>query len=122
MYSAFMPTTPNPTSGFLFFVYKEEVTILDLSVEDGAKLVISAGLVSPDRFRKHDNVLILDREFAEAAAETDGVETDGKSDNSVKPDKAEAGKAEPGKAEAGKAEPGKAHKPARKKVSRRQGA
>lgn len=47
MYSAFMPTTPNPTSGFLFFLEKHEVTILDLTVEEGAKLVISAGLVTP---------------------------------------------------------------------------
>ena len=46
MYACFMPTTPNPTSGFLFFVAKEEVTILNLSVEEGAKLVISAGLVT----------------------------------------------------------------------------
>ena len=47
LYSAFMPTTPNPTSGFLFFIKKEEVTILDITVEEGAKLVISAGLVTP---------------------------------------------------------------------------
>jgi len=47
MYAAFMPTTPNPTSGFLFFLEKQEVTILDLTVEEGAKLVISAGLVTP---------------------------------------------------------------------------
>ncbi len=47
LYSAFMPTTPNPTSGFLFFLKKEEVTILDITVEEGAKLVISAGLVTP---------------------------------------------------------------------------
>lgn len=46
MLACFMPTTPNPTSGFLFFVFKEEVRILDLSVEEGAKLVISAGLVT----------------------------------------------------------------------------
>lgn len=47
MFSAFMPTTPNPTSGFLFFLEEKEVTILDLTVEEGAKLVISAGLVTP---------------------------------------------------------------------------
>ncbi len=47
MYSCFMPTTPNPTSGFLFFVHKDEVRILDITVEEGAKLVISAGLVTP---------------------------------------------------------------------------
>ena len=48
MVSVFLPTTPNPTSGFLLFVPKEEITILDMSVEDGAKLVISAGLVTPE--------------------------------------------------------------------------
>jgi len=47
MYACFMPTTPNPTSGFLFFVHKDQVRLLDISVEDAAKLVISAGLVVP---------------------------------------------------------------------------
>lgn len=47
MLSVFIPTTPNPTSGFLLFLPKEDVTILDMSVEDAAKLVISAGLVYP---------------------------------------------------------------------------
>ena len=46
--SVFLPTTPNPTSGFLLFVPKEDVIILDMSVEEGAKLVISAGLVVPE--------------------------------------------------------------------------
>lgn len=46
--SVFLPTTPNPTSGFLLFVPREDVVILDMSVEDAAKLVISAGLVAPD--------------------------------------------------------------------------
>lgn len=45
--TVFLPTTPNPTSGFLLFLPKEDVTILDMSVEDAAKLVISAGLVYP---------------------------------------------------------------------------
>ena len=45
--SVFLPTTPNPTSGFLLFVPSEDITILDMSVEEGAKLVISAGLVTP---------------------------------------------------------------------------
>lgn len=45
--SVFLPTTPNPTSGFLLFVPREDVILLDMSVEDAAKLVISAGLVSP---------------------------------------------------------------------------
>jgi len=48
MMSIFVPTTPNPTSGFLLFIPKEEVIELDMSVEDAAKLVISAGLVYPN--------------------------------------------------------------------------
>ncbi|WP_417668633.1 DUF502 domain-containing protein [Roseibium sp.] len=45
--SVFLPTTPNPTSGFLLFVPKQDVVELSMSVEDAAKLVISAGLVNP---------------------------------------------------------------------------
>lgn len=45
--AVFLPTTPNPTSGFLLFVPKKDVIPLDMSVEDAAKLVISAGLVYP---------------------------------------------------------------------------
>lgn len=47
MVSVFLPTTPNPTSGFLLFFPKDDVIELDMSVEDAAKLVISAGLVYP---------------------------------------------------------------------------
>ncbi|MEX0339248.1 MAG: DUF502 domain-containing protein [Arenibacterium sp.] len=46
--SVFVPTTPNPTSGFLLFFPKEDVIELDMRVEDAAKLVISAGLVYPN--------------------------------------------------------------------------
>lgn len=46
--SVFLPTTPNPTSGFLLFVPAEDVIPLDMGVEEAAKLVISAGLVAPD--------------------------------------------------------------------------
>ena len=45
--SVFLPTTPNPTSGFLLFVPRRDVLILDMSVEDAAKLVISGGLITP---------------------------------------------------------------------------
>ena len=45
--TVFLPTTPNPTSGFLLFVPKAQVIELDMSVEDAAKLIISAGLVYP---------------------------------------------------------------------------
>ena len=46
--SIFVPTTPNPTSGFLLFLPRRDVIELDMSIEDSAKLVISAGLVYPD--------------------------------------------------------------------------
>ncbi len=46
--SVFLPTTPNPTSGFLLYFPVEDVIILDMTVEDAAKLVISAGLVYPN--------------------------------------------------------------------------
>ncbi len=46
--SIFLPTTPNPTSGFLLFLPKEDVIELDMTVEEAAKLVISAGLVYPN--------------------------------------------------------------------------
>jgi uncharacterized membrane protein len=52
LYSVFLPTTPNPTSGYLLFVRKKDVVILDMSVEEAAKVVISAGLVIPDEEAK----------------------------------------------------------------------
>lgn len=46
--SIFLPTTPNPTSGFLLFVPRSDVIELNMTIEESAKLVISAGLVYPD--------------------------------------------------------------------------
>jgi uncharacterized membrane protein len=48
MVSVFLPTTPNPTSGFLLFVPVRDTIVLDMTVEDAAKLIISAGLVYPN--------------------------------------------------------------------------
>ena len=45
--SVFVPTTPNPTSGFLIFVPRDEIVALDMGVQDAVKLVISAGIVYP---------------------------------------------------------------------------
>ena len=46
--TVFLPTTPNPTSGFLLFLPQRDVRPLEMTVEDAAKLVISAGLVYPN--------------------------------------------------------------------------
>jgi len=42
----FVPTTPNPTSGFLLFVKESDIQILDMTPEEGAKMIISGGMVS----------------------------------------------------------------------------
>ncbi len=47
MVNLFLPTTPNPTSGFLLFVPRKDCIPLDMTVEEGVKLVISGGIVSP---------------------------------------------------------------------------
>jgi uncharacterized membrane protein len=44
----FVPTTPNPTSGFLILVPEEKVTKLDMSVADGIKYIVSLGSISPE--------------------------------------------------------------------------
>jgi uncharacterized membrane protein len=46
--SVFLPTTPNPTSGFVLMVPEHEVVYLDMSVEQGLKMIISMGTVVPD--------------------------------------------------------------------------
>lgn len=48
MLNVFIPTTPNPTSGFLIFVPKTDTIELDMTVEEGIKFIISGGLVEPD--------------------------------------------------------------------------
>ena len=46
--SAFMPCTPNPTTGFFFYVLRKDLIELDISVENAMTLLISAGMVQPD--------------------------------------------------------------------------
>jgi len=45
--NVFVPTTPNPTSGYLLFVPKKDLVFLEMSVEEAIKLVVSAGIISP---------------------------------------------------------------------------
>lgn len=46
--SIFIPTTPNPTNGYIVMIPNEDVTVLDLSIEDGFKFIISMGVVVPN--------------------------------------------------------------------------
>lgn len=43
----FLPCTPNPTTGFFFYLPRSEIVELAISIEDGAKLIMSAGLIQP---------------------------------------------------------------------------
>jgi uncharacterized membrane protein len=77
MVSIFLPTTPNPTSGFLLFVPKKDVILLDMTIEEAAKLVISAGLVVPptkaEREAAARNTEAHKRAIARAAGARNGI-------------------------------------------------
>ena len=47
-WSVYVPTTPNPTSGFFLMMPKSDVIVLDMSVDEALKYIISMGVVSPD--------------------------------------------------------------------------
>lgn len=55
MVGVFVPTTPNPTSGFLILVPQEELVPLDMSISDGIKYVISLGTVIPE-YRRSESL------------------------------------------------------------------
>jgi uncharacterized membrane protein len=77
MYAAYLTTTPNPTSGFLYFFDVGEARILDMTVEDALKLIISCGLVFPEGGGAVPGGVAIDRQTAEkvvAAATRDESE------------------------------------------------
>ncbi|MFB3134424.1 MAG: DUF502 domain-containing protein, partial [Rhodospirillales bacterium] len=47
----FLPTTPNPSSGYLLFLPRKDVTFLSMTIEEGIKMVISGGIVTPPDHR-----------------------------------------------------------------------
>lgn len=57
MVNVFVPTTPNPTSGFLLFLPRRDIRHLEMSVEDGIKMVVSGGIITPDWKPKDAEVL-----------------------------------------------------------------
>lgn len=46
--NVFLPTTPNPTSGFLLFLPKKDLTYMDMTVEEGIKMIVSGGILTPE--------------------------------------------------------------------------
>ncbi len=67
--SVFIPTVPNPTSGFLIYLPRADFTPLSMSIEDAAKLVFSLGLVVPDYDAPEDAVKKLEKLAEEVAQE-----------------------------------------------------
>lgn len=75
MVNVFLPTTPNPTSGFLLFVPESDIYKLHMTIEEGIKMVISGGIVTPP-----------DRRPAEEQAKPSIAATSAVSDGSPKSD------------------------------------
>jgi uncharacterized membrane protein len=73
--SAFMPCTPNPTTGFFFYVLRKDLVVLDISVENAMSLLISAGMVQPDaEAQKKLATLAATAKAAQAARKTEAAE------------------------------------------------
>ncbi|MBC8549660.1 MAG: DUF502 domain-containing protein [Candidatus Brocadiales bacterium] len=53
--SLFIPTTPNPTSGFLIYLPEEDISETNLNIEEGMKLIVSGGILVPDRMEVYTN-------------------------------------------------------------------
>ena len=53
-YHIFVPTTPNPTSGFFIIIPKRETMLTEMTVEEGIKMVISGGMIAPSENELHN--------------------------------------------------------------------
>lgn len=69
--SIYVPTTPNPTSGFLIFVPKKDIIHLKIRVDDAWKIIISTGIITPDSPQKQQ--AIMDKAIATAKDELKNV-------------------------------------------------
>jgi uncharacterized membrane protein len=54
-FNVFIPTTPNPTSGFCVILPEEEIAIIDLTRQEAMSMIISGGIIQPDRFSQLDS-------------------------------------------------------------------
>jgi uncharacterized membrane protein len=72
--SAFMPCTPNPTTGFFFYVKRSDLIELDITVETAMTLIMSAGMVQPDDPQKKLATLAATAKAAQLARKTESVE------------------------------------------------
>jgi len=66
--AVFLPCTPNPTTGFFFYLPRKDVIELTISVDEGAKLIMSAGLIQPEGQKKLADLAEAARELPRAKA------------------------------------------------------
>ncbi len=66
--AVFLPCTPNPTTGFFFYLPRKDVIELTISVDEGAKLIMSAGLIQPESQKKLADLAEAARERPHAKA------------------------------------------------------
>ncbi|MGQ9663082.1 MAG: DUF502 domain-containing protein [Kiritimatiellia bacterium] len=59
LYRVFMPTAPNPTSGFVLLVPQEEIQFTNITVEDGLKMMVSGGLLAPSQYQLKEHSAIV---------------------------------------------------------------
>jgi uncharacterized membrane protein len=71
--SVFLPCTPNPTTGFFFFVKRDELIELDITVENAMTLLISAGMVQPNDAQKKFAALASSARAAQAVRDSAAV-------------------------------------------------
>ena len=74
--NVFLPTTPNPTSGYLLFIPKKDLVILSMTVEEGIKMVVSGGIVTPPDRRPEEDKSIRKVAVAEGELKTIPYERD----------------------------------------------
>ena len=73
--NVFLPTTPNPTSGYLLFIPKKDLVVLKMTVEEGIKMVVSGGIVTPPDRRSVEERGIIKVAPADGEAKTIPFET-----------------------------------------------
>ena len=76
--NVFLPTTPNPTSGYLLFIPKKDLVVLKMTVEEGIKMVVSGGIVTPPDRRSAEERGIIKVAPADGEAKTIPFETKAK--------------------------------------------
>jgi uncharacterized membrane protein len=67
--NVFLPTSPNPTTGFLLLLPKKDIIELDMSVSDGLKMIVSGGVVNPPRPEKDSALSVAEKASVDPVSE-----------------------------------------------------